>query len=166
MNDIHDQIAAGEALQAAGRAEDAIAHFLSLAVRHPDHPQVIFALGGAYDSTGYESEAIPHYRRALTLGLAGDDLPRLAVQLGSSLRNIGEHTEAVQVLQAASDQFPDHRALRMFLALSRHSAGQHDMALADLLDLILNIPDTLEGYQRALRYYADALRGTGADGAG
>jgi predicted Zn-dependent protease len=79
------------------------------------------------------------------------------VQLGSSLRNIGEHAEAVRVLSDACRAFPQHRALRAFLALALVSNGQSTDAVAELLDLLLTNPGPVEAYSRSLRYYADTL---------
>lgn len=158
MTDLEAQIEIGLKLEQDEKDEEAIAHFVKLAEQYPNDPRVIFELGGAYDSAGYEAEAIPQYRRAIDLGLSGEFLPRVAVQLGSSLRNVGQYDEAAQVLRTACDQFPEHRALRMFLALALHSAGKSQVALVELLDLVLNIPDALEGYNRSLRYYTDELR--------
>lgn len=136
---------------------EAITYFEQLVAQYPDDALVQFETGGAYDSAGHEAQAIPHYRRALELGLPDDYLPRVAVQLGSSLRNVGEYAEAVQILADACTKFPQHRALRAFLALAQLSSGQANQAVAELLDLLLTNPGAVEAYSRSLRYYADEL---------
>jgi tetratricopeptide (TPR) repeat protein len=158
MTTLQDAIDAGEALEREGSEQDAIAYFVDLLRQHPDNAEVAFAMGGAYDYAGFETEAIPHYRRAIELGLPAELHPRVAIQLGSSLRNVGEHTEAVAVLRAAAARFPDHVALRVFLALAQHSAGDATGALITALDVAQSNPDRLDGYQRAIGYYIDELR--------
>ena len=116
-----------------------------------------FQIACAHDRRGEEAEAIPHYRRALELGLDEADARGAMLGLGSSLRNIGEHAEAVQVLEEAVVRFPDYPALRAFLALARHSAGLGALAVADLIELAIGSAD-LDGYERALAFYVDELR--------
>lgn len=154
--DIRQQIEIGLQLE---DDHQAIAYFQDLQRQYPDHALVEFELGGAYDSAGFEQAAIPHYRRAIELGLPEELQPRVAVQLGSSLRNVGEYAEAVRVLQEAATRFPDFRALKPFLALALHSAGQSQAALVVLLDTLIETPHALERYHRSLRGYTDELRG-------
>lgn len=154
---IREQIAAGRALETAGTEHEAIAHFERLAAEHPDDAMVQFETGGAYDFAGREAEAVPRYRRAMALGLPEEALPRVAVQLGSSLRNLGQTEEAVAVLREASERFPGDRAVKAFLALALHSAGRPAEALALMLRLTLAEPGFYARYHRALAEYADAL---------
>src|SRR3954469_16492342 len=86
-----------------------------------------------HDRNGREAEAIVNYRRALELGLAGDDRRGALLGLGSSLRNVGEHTESVSALEQAVEEFPEYLPLRAFLSLSQHSAGQTAQAVAGAL---------------------------------
>ncbi len=155
---IEMQIHIGRALETDETAPQAIVFFQQLTAQYPENALVQFEMGGAYDFAGYEAEAIPHYERAIALGLPEAILPRVAVQLGSSLRNVGKYPEAVHVLQTASQKFPEHRSLRVFLALALHSTGKSQAALVELLDLVINTPDVLEAYHRSLRYYTDELR--------
>lgn len=158
MADIEALIQAGLALENDGTETEAIAYFQELVAQYPDNARVQFETGGAYDFAGQEAEAIPHYRRAIELGLSDEDQLRVAVQLGSSLRNVGEYAEAVQILTDAVKRFPQHRALRAFLALALVSNGQGKTAVAELIDLLLTNPGEVEAYGRSLRYYADELK--------
>ncbi len=157
-DNLYQKLAAGRALEKEGAEQEAIDYFHKLADEYPDNPLVEFEFGGAYDFAGQESEAIPHYRRAIELGLPDDELARAYVQLGSSLRNVGEYAEAVNLLTDACARFPQHRALRVFLALAQHSAHQPQAALVTLLDTLLMDTDKLDGYSRAIGYYTDELR--------
>lgn len=163
MNNIEALIEQGLELETEGNEAAAIAYFQRLVAQYPDDARVQFETGGAYDFAGQEAEAIPHYRRAIELGLLEDDLPKVAVQLGSSLRNVGKYDEAVKVLAEACKRFPEHRALRAFLALAQVSAGEEKTAVAGLLDLLLTNPGAVEAYSRSLRYYADELKAGGND---
>ena len=157
--DLEREIAAGWDLFRAGREDEAIERFRRLAERHPGEPRAHFEFGGSLDSAGRESEAIPQYRRAIELGLAGDDAPRVLLQLGSSLRNVGEYDEAVRVLSEGHERFPGYAPMRFFLALALHDAGCHREALAGALRLALcgPYPEEMKEYDRAMREYVDAL---------
>jgi tetratricopeptide (TPR) repeat protein len=158
MSELETKITAGLALEKEGSEQAAIDYFKTLADEVPDNALVEFELGGAYDFAGFETEAIPHYRRAIELGLPDDLLPRVYIQLGSSLRNVGEFDEALQLLTEGCAKFPEHRALKVFLALAQHSARKPQQALVTLLDAMLTDADKLDGYQRAIGYYTDELR--------
>jgi tetratricopeptide (TPR) repeat protein len=160
LSEVETAIQAGIALERSGKTIEAIEHFHRLAEQYPDNPRVIFEYGGAYDFAGYEAQAIPQYRKAMQLGLSGDDLPHVYIQLGSSLRNIEQFEEAVQVLREGVQLFPQHKALRMFYALALYSAGRHWQAMVELNEMLLSLLDNhaLNGYTRALRFYTDDLK--------
>src|SRR5262249_29147814 len=96
--DIDALIRAGLALEKEGNEQQAIDYFKDLAARFPDNPMVAFETGGVYDSAGHEAEAVLYYKQALELGLPDKYFPRIAVQLGSSLRNVGQYEEAIRIL--------------------------------------------------------------------
>lgn len=148
------------ALNREGRAEEALAAARALVERHPDDPRAHFEYGGALDYQGREAEAVAPYRRAQELGLAGADLPRLYVQLGSTLRNLGQAWEAVHLLEEGRAQFPDYAPIRAFHALALLSADCGKDAAIELLELVLahGAAIGLDGYERALREYTDELR--------
>src|SRR4051794_266297 len=60
-----------------------------------------FELAGMYDSMGFEAEAGREYEHALALGLDDARHARLAVQYGSTLRNLGRLDEAIRILRSA-----------------------------------------------------------------
>jgi tetratricopeptide (TPR) repeat protein len=110
-----------------------------------------------YDREGHETEAIPHYERAIAAGLSGEQLEKALLGLGSSLRNVNRLEESVAVLEDASRRFPDHQAIPVFLALSLWSAGRRGEALA----LLARRLGEGSGYERAIREYADAIANEG-----
>lgn len=115
-----------------------------------------FELAGMYDSMGFEAEAGAEYERALGLGLDEARHAQLAVQYGSTLRNLGRLEEALAVLRAAPTHESTGAAPRIVLALALHSAGRKDEALRVAIEAQV---DTLPRYQRSLRTYAAALTG-------
>jgi tetratricopeptide (TPR) repeat protein len=157
------EVARSWALNREGRAEEALAIVRGLVERYPDEPRAHFEYAGALDYQGREVEAVAPYRKAQALGLSGDDLPRLYVQLGSTLRNVGEYDEAERFLAEGQQRFPHHAGIQAFHALALLSAGRCREAVVALLDLINGNADriNLDGYDRALRAYTDELRGSG-----
>jgi tetratricopeptide (TPR) repeat protein len=113
-----------------------------------------FELAGMYDSMGFEAEACAEYERALDLGLDDARHARLAVQYGSTLRNLGRFDEAISVLSAAPTHESTGSAPRVVLALALHSAGRKDEALRVAIEAQI---ESLPRYQRSMRNYAAAL---------
>ena len=118
-----------------------------------------YELGGAHDSAGREEQAIPHYERALALGLREDLVPGALLQLCSSLRNVGRNDEALALFDDAVARFPDHAALRLFRAFALATAGRDREALVDVLELArtrIDAPE-IDRYRRSLESYTRAL---------
>jgi tetratricopeptide (TPR) repeat protein len=159
-SDFDAEVARSWALNREGRAEEALAIVNGLVERYPNNPRAHFEYAGALDFQGREAEAVAPYRRAQELGLSGDDLPRLYVQLGSTLRNLGKAWDAAHLLEEGLEQFPDSAPIRAFHALALVSADCGKEAVIELLDLILanSAAIDLDGYERALREYTEALR--------
>ncbi len=155
--ELEASLEAGDRLLDQERYQEAIDHFVDLADRYPENPRVTLHLAGAYDSAGREEEAVAPYRAALAAGLNEDDDLRARIQLASTLRNLGENQEAVEILTRVCEENPRHRAARAFLALALTSADRAPEAVSELLDLLLTNPGPLEAYQRSLRWYADDL---------
>jgi tetratricopeptide (TPR) repeat protein len=111
------------------------------------------------DSAGREEEALAHYRRAFELGVPDDELAGASLGFGSTLGNVGSVDESVAVLSDAVERFPEHRALRVFLAYALWSAGRQADAMRSLVGaLYVGEPaDELVRYRRAIMGYADDL---------
>lgn len=117
----------------------------------------LYKLACACDREGREAAAIPLYVAALKAGLDGDDRAGALLGLGSSLRNVGRPRDAARLLAAACHAYPDHLAMRLFLALALHDAGLHRDALRIALDVALAC-GKFDGYERALADYRDSLQ--------
>jgi tetratricopeptide (TPR) repeat protein len=156
---MQDQLARAQALEAAGKPEEALAILRDLADAHPDDPQALFQIACTCDGLGYERDAIPHYERAISLGLADHDLQTAYVNLGSSHRAIGAYDRAVAVWREGIARFPDNRALTTFLAMAQHNLGDHTAAMETLLRHLAETTTDpwITRYRRAILFYADKL---------
>ncbi|MEU2779376.1 tetratricopeptide repeat protein [Streptomyces sp. NPDC007162] len=131
-----------EAIQAGHDRRDranmapTIAYFQALLAEHPDHPVLLYEVGGAYDTAGQEETARGYYERALALGLDGDVLRRCLCQYASTLRWLGELDESLAVLDRARGAFPDSDSVRVFRALTLNDARRPDEAVAELLTVV------------------------------
>ncbi len=96
-----------------------------------------------------EHAAIPLYREALGLGLPPAPRARAQRGLGSCLREVRRHAEAVAVLEEACAEHPDDASLRFALALALWSAGRERDAFRVLGLVVLDEAD-LRGADREL----------------
>jgi hypothetical protein len=137
--------------------EEIVEQVDGLAGRCPyDDGTADFERGGARDSTGDPTGAVAFYRSALTKGLEGIRRRECAVQLASSLRNLGQVHDAVEILEAersrTSDALDD--AVTAFLALTLSSAGREREGLGLALGALA---PHLPRYQRSVAAYAEEL---------
>src|SRR3954470_20276560 len=112
-----------------------------------------------HDSAGREEEAIVEYRAAFEAGVPDDDLLGAMLGFGSTLRNVGELDESERVLREAVTRFPDHAALRFFLALTRWEAGAAADSFRELVEALFRADAPgMRRYERAIRGYTGDLR--------
>ncbi|GIF05682.1 tetratricopeptide repeat protein [Actinoplanes siamensis] len=131
-----------------------IAYFQALLAEHPDHPVLVYEVGGAYDTAGQEETARGYYERALALGLDGDVLRRCLCQYASTLRWLGKLDESLAVLDRARGEFPDSDSVRVFRALTLNDARRTDEAVAELLTVVTGHAEVTD-----LGRWAAGLRG-------
>lgn len=157
--DLMSVIEEARALRRDDELEASQAQLLALMESYPDHPLVLFEVGGSYDVMGEEEMAIPYYRRAIAAGLEGNDLQECLVCLGSTLRVVGENEDAVAILEQAVEEFPERNSGRVFLALAHYSNGDAELALSSLLSLLLETTrdEDILAYADALDYYKENL---------
>lgn len=140
--------------------DDTIARIDALAAeRGSDDARAEFERAGARDSAGRPAEAVALYRRALALGLDGEHRPQCVIQMASSLRNLGEYDEALDVIRAEEELAPDgpyRDAVACVHALILASAGQPAQGLSvALLALVPHLPR----YHRSMTAYAREIAG-------
>lgn len=131
---------------------------------HSEDAVAWFQYGGGLDFLDHEAKAMVAYERVFALGveeLDADDRPRIYVQAGSTLRNLGRFDEARSLLAEGRGRYPDFRALAVFQALVDVSAGRDRAAIDHLFEALLAIDegdDSVASYRRALTYYANEIR--------
>jgi len=117
-----------------------------------------FEAASVRDYLGYEAEAAPLYRRALDSGLAGPRRPQATIQLASTLRTLGRHDEALDLLEGHLAEHGDDEwtaPAAAFLALTLASAGREREAASVAL---VALSATLPAYSGTVRRYALELR--------
>jgi len=128
-----------------------------VAEREPDDAEALFESASARDYAGLEAEAEPLYRQAIDAGLNEATLPRAVIQLASTLRNLGQIEESIELLEEHLAQHPSDEWTgpgAAFLALALASRGdERDAASVALAALA----DYLPVYSASVRGYAIAL---------
>ena len=149
----------GRAKQDQAMLEEARALLLDLLAAFPDDAEITFQAAVAHDNLGLDRESSPFYVRALDQGLAGPDLERALLGLGSTYRGLGEYQKAVDTLRRGVREFPHNRALQTFLAMALYNTRQYkeamELVLANLLET--SSDDKLQYFKRPLLYYASHL---------
>jgi len=129
----------------------------ALAVERPNGDAIaLFELAAANDSTSNEAQAEPLYRQALAAGLTGIRRRRAAIQLASTLRNLGRAEEGISLLTAerarCSDELDD--AVIAVLALCLINVGREREAAGLAIGALAR---HLPRYNRSMANYAKAL---------
>lgn len=140
-----------------GQMEEAKAEFSALYDTYPNDPQINYHYAWFYDNLGEESQAVPHYERAIAAGLPDEDLQGALLGLGSTYRTLGEYEKAESTLRLGINKFPDAKEFVVFLAMTLYNLKQHHEAMSALLRMIANDVEGVKPYQRAIRLYADDL---------
>ncbi|WP_435745551.1 tetratricopeptide repeat protein [Microbacterium sp. PMB16] len=135
--------------------DETIARIDALAAeRGEDDARAEFERGGARDSAGRPVEAVALYRRALSLGLDEEHRSQCVIQLASSLRNLGEFDDALDIIRAEEERSADgpyRDAVAAVHALILASAGRPAQGLSvALLALVPHLPR----YHRSMTAYA------------
>ncbi|WP_214792402.1 MULTISPECIES: tetratricopeptide repeat protein [unclassified Exiguobacterium] len=149
-------------LREEGQLEQAKQLFLSLLRNDEKNPRLHAYCAWCYDSLGEERQAVPHYERAIRLGLTGEELAESYLGLGSTYRALGRYAEAEQLFAEAIEHFPNHGALKVFQAMTHYNVGRHEEATGALLELLASPkPDeSIARYRRAIAFYARNLNET------
>ena len=146
-------------LREAGLLEEARLMLLVLHSESPADAQISLQCAWTHDVMGLEREALPFYQEAIEQGLEGTDLREALHGLGSTLRAIGEHQRAIEVLARGAREFPESREFGPFLAMAYADAGDCRRAVGMLLQDLAETsadPDIVR-YRRALLEYAAAF---------
>lgn len=149
----------GRAKQDKAILEQARILLLELTSAYPDDAEITFQTAVVHDNLGLEQEAIPFYVRALDQEISGPDLERCLLGLGSTYRGLGEYHLAEETLRRGVREFPQNRALQIFLAMTLYNLGQHREAMELVLTNLLETTsdEKLQYFKRPLLYYSQHL---------
>lgn len=137
-----------------GRIDGLISQLESLAARFPNVAEIHAQLAWTLEVMDRAADAVPHYEKAVALGLAPNELAGALTGLGMTLLASGEGTRALSVLRSARVQFPDNREIDAFLAIALHTAGENREAVALLINTLCDTTEDpgITAHQRALRH--------------
>ncbi|RLK49176.1 tetratricopeptide repeat protein [Microbacterium telephonicum] len=122
--------------------------------RRADDPEVLFERASLEDFLGEEARAIPLYRAALEGGLPDEHRTAATIQLASSLRNVGQPSAAMALLQHVPLDDPLSDAAQAFLSLALLDDAKPGPALRTALHALA---PHLRAYGRAIEHYADEV---------
>lgn len=153
-------LAEGVAWRQAGRLDEARERMLDLSRAFPDDGAVAYQTAWIHDRLGLEREAVAFYRTALSSGqLSAEDRLGALIGCGSTLRVLGRHAEAVELLEGGLAEFPGDGGLTAFLAMALYNVDRHHEATSLLLRLVASssTAPNIESYRAAIEYYASDL---------
>lgn len=154
MNDWKPILDAIVGARHGGRVDGIAQRLRDLDARHPNRPEIAAELAFTLVSAGDWAGALAAYERALALGPASPaEHANALVGHATCLLRLGRAADAVDALERARVQFPDHAEFAAYLAVARWLAGERDEAFAELLGLLLETSEDpgLAAQQRNLR---------------
>ncbi|MGD9538129.1 MAG: tetratricopeptide repeat protein [Alphaproteobacteria bacterium] len=159
--------ARGNALQALGRHEAALASFASAVALAPGYADALNNRGNLLQSLGRCAEAVESYDAAIA---ASPEFPQLFYNRANALQNLEKHDEAIASYGRAVALKPDYALAFNNRGLSLQALGRHEAALADYDRAIAlapanpqpylnrgNLLQTLERHEQAIENYDRAL---------
>ncbi len=152
----------GRASQDTAVLKEALTGFQDLIHAHPQEPVLHYQIGICFDNLGFTNDAIPHYERAISLGLGEDDLRRCYLGLGSSYRVTGQYAHSLAILEKAVEQFPEYKPLHLFYALTLFNTQHYEQALEKAFLTLLpdNQDPDIRYFEKGLHFYATHLDDT------
>ena len=149
----------GNALQAQGKLDDAVAQYEQALALKPDYPEAHNNLGNALQAQGKLDDAVAQYERALALK---PDYPEAHNNLGNALQTQGKLDDAVARYEQALALKPDYPEAHNNLGNALQTQGKLDDAVARYEQALALKPD----YPEAHNNLGNALQAQGKlDGA-
>ncbi|MER2071880.1 MAG: tetratricopeptide repeat protein, partial [Psychrobacillus sp.] len=87
--------------------------FLQLVKEFPQDAYINYQCAWSFDTLGDESQAVPFYETAISLGLPEKDQEGAFIGLGSTYRTLGEYDKSQKTLEQGLKQFPTNRAMQV-----------------------------------------------------
>jgi len=160
MSDWKPELDAIVGARHGGRTDHVLDLLRKMDARYPHVAEINYQLAWTLDVNGSLAAALPHYEKAVALGLPPNELSGALIGLGSTLRGLGDAKRSADVLRSGQLQFPDNREFDVFLSLALHDLGQHAEAMQLLLSTITETTEDpgITAYQRAIRFAAGQLK--------
>ncbi|CAN7441723.1 tetratricopeptide repeat protein [Paenibacillus sp. LjRoot56] len=159
LNKLIERREEGRAKQDQAILGEVRAHLLELLSNYPDNAEINYQTGIAHDNSGMGRQAIPYYVRALELGLSGPDLERCLMGLGSTYRYWGDYEKAVKTLRKGAREFPENRAIQVFLAMALYNSQNYKESVELLITTLMETTsdEKLHYFKRGILAYNEDL---------
>ncbi|CAH1191935.1 hypothetical protein PAECIP111891_00146 [Paenibacillus allorhizoplanae] len=159
LNKLIERREEGRAKQDQAILGEVRAHLLELLSNYPDNAELNYQTGIAHDNSGLGRQAIPYYVRAIELGLSGPDLERCLMGLGSTYRYWGNYEEAVNTLRRGAREFPENRAIQVFLAMALYNSQNYKESVQLLVNTLMETTsdEKLHYFKRGILAYNEDL---------
>lgn len=156
---MHPNLKKAIAHREAGESAQARALFEAVLAEATDDALAHYHFAWLLDTLGEEAAAVPHYEKAVAIGLPDDELRGALLGLGSTYRTLGRYEEAVATLRRGAETFPQANEFPVFLAMALHSAGESKEAIETVLKLLAETSGDADvmRYKRAILLYAEDL---------
>ncbi|MEF2965853.1 tetratricopeptide repeat protein [Paenibacillus sp. M1] len=149
-------------LRESGHLEEARFILLELVEQEPMNPSVWYQCAWVHDVMGAEGAAVPYYKKALELGLTGEERQGAYLGLGSTYRTLGMYNEAQFILEEAINEYPDRREFQVFYAMVRFNQKEYGESIEILLKQLAETSNDIgiQTYKKAILFYSDKLNQT------
>lgn len=152
---MESRLQAAIALRKAGEHEQSRAALKILADEPALRAQALLNIAWSFDNQGRERDAEGYYLAAIEAGLRDEDEFEARFGLASTWRCLGKYPQAKTQFEEIIARWPQASEVPPFYALCLHNLGEHDAALAVLLESIVQNPDARTApYADVLRRYA------------
>jgi len=147
------------ALRENGQLEEANQLMVALVQEEPENGYYQFQCAWTFDSLGKENEAVPHYEKAIQLGLKPEFLVDAYVGLGSTYRTLGQYEQSKRIFEQAISEFPEAEHVKVFYAMTLYNLSEHSKAMETLLHTVIHTTnhEGIKGYRKAITFYSDKL---------
>jgi len=146
-------------LRKNGRLEEANQLMVALVKEEPENAYYQFQCAWTYDSLGKENDAVPHYEKAIQLGLKPEILLDAYVGLGSTYRTLGHYEQSKRIFEQAISEFPEAEHVKVFYAMTLYNLKEHSKAMETLLNTVAHTTnhEGIKDYRKAIKFYSDKL---------
>lgn len=149
----HDKLA--NALQAAGRHQEAIPHYREVLRANPGYAAAHHNWGAALDTLGRPQEAVDHYQQAVLLN---PDVAETHFSLGNALQKLGRHRDAIIQYEQGVQLQPGYVDAHINWAISLYALGRSEEAITHGLQTVRLAPDHSGAHNNLAIMYMESGR--------